>query len=207
MDQKFTENLRDWVMTATEEIFKEAYCRNTKDPREVYPLPISENDLTCELYKRLSTHSEIRITTEVTIPRSEGGNRYDIGIFPEDPAFQDPPCGCYYNKDSKGNPDEWDCRRYLAFIEIKNNWFESKKKVWDDLSKDLEALLNAKVKDRAYLLMGIFFDYVGILNLDKFKEILSEKEYSDISYIYGDVKNGKLFLKISSEFQILSYSC
>ena len=204
MGEEFIENLKDWIVSATEEIFKEAYCSNVKNPNEAYPLLISENDLTCELYKRLSTHPEIRITTEVSIPRKEGGNRYDIGIFPSNPSFKDLPCGCYYKKDRNGNPMEWDCDKYLGFIEIKNNWWEFQKgsTLIEGLTKDLKKLLNGKKK--AWFLMSIFFDYMGLLDLNQLKKLLEEDEYKDIDCVYADIKRGNLYIKVNQTYHILS---
>ena len=206
MAQEFIGDLKNRIIAAVKEIFKEAYCKNIENPNKVYPLLISENDLTCELYKRLSKYPDIRITTEVGKKR----RRNDIGIFPADQSFPNPPCGCYYRKSRYGNPTEWDCDKYLALIEIKNNWFGSKNYVKDALIGDLDALLD--VKDKAYLLMEIFFDYRDYRELPNkdisplLKDLLNKDEYDKIDFIYGNLKQGKLLLKINQKYKTIEFS-
>ncbi len=190
--------LKNDIIKAVKEIFEEALERNKEfgenDKKGKNPLVISENDLTCHLFMKLYNPPERMISTEVRIYKTN--RRHDMAIFDEPEVGNK--CKCFYEKSRYGNPDEWYCKKFLAIIEIKNNWFYPPSAVKKNLQEDLDSL--KEEKKISELLFMIYFDYKGTLDkkggkgkLDKQNLIGIMKKYSGIHTIYGDLKYGKLY--------------
>jgi len=181
--------LKDDIIEAVKEIFIEAVSRNNNfeedDKKGKNPLVISENDLTCHRFMKLYNPPERMISTELRIYKTR--RYHDMAIFDEPDAGNK--CKCFYKKNRRGNPEEWYCGRFLAMIEIKNNWFYSASVVKVNLQEDLDSL--RKEKEISDLLFQIYFDYKGTLDKQDLKNIM--KRYPGIHTIYGDLKNRKLY--------------
>jgi len=100
-----------------------------------------------------------------------------------------------YKLNKNRNPYLFKSDKYLATLEFKLIWFQSKNRLLKKIiPENLKALLKFKKKNWSELIYLIIFDYKGLLNKDDVQK-LKKSKYRSICIIYADIKNNKLLVK------------
>ena len=179
------QHLKDIIINSVKEIFYKTVQSN--DIEGNHPMILSENDLCFHFLREIYNKTGFEINTEVKNDDHYLPYRHNIVIYDKSKSK--------YIKtnpiEGRGNPKYWGIKHYKAVIEVKYNFSYSPRITESQIHEDLTILKDVKkMSDSLYLIM---FDMKGNHTTYEQTKWLEKQEYKDIIFLYGDIKNNRLY--------------